>query len=132
MLQSAVFPFSDYPIAVVRALEETGFEQRIRSENRIILKPNLLEDIGPPTTTDVRCVEAAVIFIRKRFEGKKILIAEGSGGCETEHAFRLLGYSGLAEKYEISLVDLDRDRTVKIRVPAPPSVETGIPPRNNT
>ena len=75
-------------------------------QEKIILKPNLINDRSPPTTTPVETIEALINFYRKDYE---VIVAEGSGWCETHKAFETLGYLKIAEKYGIKLVDLNKD-----------------------
>ena len=72
---------------------------------RVIVKPNLIID-RPGPTTPVDVAEAVVAYYLER--GYEVLVAEGSGWCETEDAFRALGYAGLKERYGVELVDLNR------------------------
>jgi len=72
---------------------------------KVVVKPNLIIDKRGPTTP-VDLVEALVRHYRPRYE---VVVAEGSGWCETWDAFRSLGYAELADKYDIRLVDLNED-----------------------
>ncbi|RLI81958.1 hypothetical protein DRP07_06200 [Archaeoglobales archaeon] len=86
-------------------LEETleGFPSP--TLQKIVLKPNLINANPPPTTTPVDVVEILAKYYWKR--GYEVIIAEGSGWCETVEAFEKLGYKKL-EKYA-KLVDLNVD-----------------------
>jgi uncharacterized protein (DUF362 family) len=46
-----------------------------------------------------------------------LTIAEGSGGIDTKLAYRISGYTELAEKYSMKLVDLNKSPTTNVRVP---------------
>ena len=84
-----------------------GLEHFIKpGQEKIVLKPNLINDNPPPTTTPYETVEALVKSYYKDYE---VVIAEGSGWCDTSHAFKVLGYSKMAEKYGVKLVDLNKD-----------------------
>ena len=73
---------------------------------KVVIKPNLIID-RPGPTTPVDLVEALVRYYRPHHE---VVVAEGSGWCETWEAFEALGYTRLAEQYGIKLVDLNKDR----------------------
>ena len=45
-------------------------------------------------------------------------IAEGSGGADTKMAFERCGYSELARRYDVKLVDLNKSQTTMVDVPA--------------
>ena len=76
------------------------------SHKKIILKPNLINDRSPPTTTPVETIEALINYYYKEYE---VTIAEGSGWCETDKAYKNLGYLKIAEQYGVKLVDLNKD-----------------------
>jgi uncharacterized protein (DUF362 family) len=82
----------------------------ISKQKRIIIKPNLTTNRGPSCTTDKRMVEALINFFYGL--GKEIIIAEASGGCETSKCFKELGYTEVAKKYGIELMDLNNAETV--------------------
>lgn len=75
-------------------------------KEKVVLKPNLINDRSPPTTTSCETVEALVKYYCVDYE---VVIAEGSGWCETSRAFRVLGYFKMAEKYGVKIVDLNQD-----------------------
>lgn len=82
---------------------------------RIVIKPNLIANRPYPTNTSARTVEAIIDFCEK--SKKEIVIAEGAGWCHTPDAFRDRGYVEIAEKHDVRLVDLNRDRFVTKRNP---------------
>jgi uncharacterized protein (DUF362 family) len=77
----------------------------------IIIKPNIVQLSPPPVTTDVRVVEGIVKALRE-YDIRDIMIAEGSGLGETMSNFNSLGFGRLG----VRLVDLDKERTVTLRV----------------
>ena len=109
--------FKSYNTTVFSILDQLGFSKSLNGHNRIIIKPNLLQDTPPPCTTDVRCVEAIARFIRESSPGKDIVILEGSGGCETSEAYKTLGYENMASSLGIKLLDVDRVNLKKLGDP---------------
>ncbi|MEM7826779.1 MAG: DUF362 domain-containing protein [Candidatus Aenigmatarchaeota archaeon] len=81
-------------------------------KRKIVIKPNLTTNLNPPVTTDVNCVRA-ILKCLQNFNGE-IIIAEGSGGCDTLKAFNALGYEELCEEFGIRLIDLNREERVEI------------------
>ena len=104
-----VTEFTTYRESVAAVLEKAMLEQALEHAEDIVIKPNLLQDSPPPTTTDAGCVEAIIDFIQERCPGHTITVAEGSGGCDTGDAFRILGYEEMAQKKGVGLVDLDKE-----------------------
>jgi len=99
--------FSSFAKSVPEILELSGLAKLIAKEKVILLKPNLTLNNSPPCTTPVQLIEEVVKFCQKHSPAK-IIIAEGSGGCDTAKAFADLGYQTLGKKYRVGLVDLNR------------------------
>jgi len=55
--------FTNYNSSIFNILDEIGFEEKLKNNRKIIIKPNLLEIAPPPCTTDVRCIEAVIKYI---------------------------------------------------------------------
>ncbi len=89
------------------SMVKTGLRQlNIEPVKKAVIKPNLIINRPPPVTTPVETVEAIAEYLQRY---QKVTIAEGSGWCDTSQAFEELGYSDLAEKYGVKLVDLNKD-----------------------
>ncbi|MCL4378414.1 MAG: DUF362 domain-containing protein, partial [Actinobacteria bacterium] len=112
--QVAVVDFCDYEKSVSDALDAIKFEEKLKNISRIIIKPNLLEVVPPPCTTDVNCTEALIKYILKKNNKTEVLIIEGSGGCNTQEALKSLGYVAMAKKYDIKIIDVDNCQLVKL------------------
>lgn len=80
----------------------------------VVIKPNIVEPIPPPVTTDVRVVEG-IIAALKDAGVKEIIVTEGSGTGDTIENFRKLGYSRL----DAGLIDLDKEETAVLPVSSP-------------
>jgi len=108
-----VIDLKNYHKSVNRLLDRLDFSQTLKGVNKVLIKPNLLEDVPPPCTTHKDCVAAIIEYIRNCKPGVEVAVIEGSGGCDTQKAFRVLGYEHLAEEYGIRLIDVDRCKLVK-------------------
>jgi uncharacterized protein (DUF362 family) len=106
-------PFVSYEESVPKLLSYARFPDIIKHEKRIVLKPNLTIAHAFPVTTDPSFVEEIIKYIRKHNKKAEVIIAEGSGGCETKECFKKLGYEQLSEKYHVPLLDLNEAETVK-------------------
>lgn len=112
----------DYSEAVPRALDAIGAAGRLPTSGLIILKPNLTNADPPPVTTPVGIVEAVYRYCRAH-TGVEIAIGEGCGSGTTDVTFKANGYTALAAKYGIRLIDfnlesavvLKRDDTLQLR-----------------
>jgi uncharacterized protein (DUF362 family) len=99
-------------------LIDTGAIDRIRPQSVVVIKPNLVVSRAQwkGVNTDPAAVEA-LVEILKRFGVSQITVADGSGmGYTATKAFEICGYSAMAKRYGLRLVDLERDRFVKIPV----------------
>jgi uncharacterized protein (DUF362 family) len=95
-----------------------GIENFVQPQDKIVIKPNLVFGLPPYTgfTTDPPIVQA-IIELCQSMNPSEITIAEGSGGIDTKLAFRISGYTELAEKYDVNLVDLNESSTKNMAIP---------------
>jgi uncharacterized protein (DUF362 family) len=101
-----VVEFKNYSQSVSAALELADAEAILPKTGTIILKPNLTNSSPPPVTTSVKMVEAVYNYCKQKTKAK-IIIGEGCGSGNTMDIFEELGYTKLAEKYKIELVDFN-------------------------
>jgi uncharacterized protein (DUF362 family) len=108
---SAVYTslFTSWQESVPRLLDATGLPDRLAAEKRIIIKPNLVEPLKPPITTPVELIAALVNFIHASLPHLEIIIGEGCGSSSknTWQIFDTLGYSKLADRTGVTLLDLN-------------------------
>jgi uncharacterized protein (DUF362 family) len=102
---------------------KVGFTKQLR-DKKVLIKPNLvtvysdmgLRECDYPETTDPRVMDAVVAFL-KRFTDD-ITIVESSGrGVPTRGSFRVAGLDRLAKHYNIGLVALEEQPTIRYIVP---------------
>jgi uncharacterized protein (DUF362 family) len=103
---------------VFSLLEASGTLDRVKQDDVVLLKPNLVfsrEDwIG--VDTDPRVVEAMIKALKERGV-HNIVVGDGSGmGQSATRAFEYCGYNEMARRYDIRLVDLEKDRFVEVPV----------------
>ncbi len=108
-----VTTFSSWAETVPYLLDSIYFDQTLIKQDAILIKPNLVENLAPPITTPVGLCEALVVYLQKHFQ-KKIIIGEGNGSrdYDTHHCFNELGYTHLAQRYGIELVDLNEEELI--------------------
>jgi uncharacterized protein (DUF362 family) len=101
--------FTSWQESVPRLLDATNLPDRLAAEKRIIIKPNLVEPLKPPITTPVELVAALVDYIRASQPHLEIIIGEGCGSScnDTMQVFETLGYTKLAAKTGVTLLDLN-------------------------
>jgi len=93
----------------------------VLSESKpILIKPNYINSEHPSTgiTTDCRVIEGIVKFLRGR-NIEKIIIGEGSGWADTFQAFKVAGVDAVAERWDLELIDLNKDEFIEVNPPNP-------------
>jgi len=105
--------FTDYASSVNKALDMIGAADVLPQQGLIIIKPNLTNADKPPVTTPVEIVEAIYNYCKDHTTAE-IAIGEGCGSGTTDQTYRANGYTELAEKYGIRLIDFNTEKVVKI------------------
>jgi uncharacterized protein (DUF362 family) len=113
MSQVARIRFVDYKSSIAKALDLIGAGEKLPQEGLIIIKPNLTNSSPPPVTTSAAAVEAAYNYCRTHTKAE-IAIGEGCGSGRTPDVYAALGYTDLAEKYGIRLIDFNDAETVTL------------------
>lgn len=104
----------------VEALEMVEAEGALSEGRPVLVKPNYINARHPSTgiTTDGRVIEGVVKFLRQNGV-EEIVIGEGSGHSDTFEAFRVAGVDDVAKRWDVKLVDLNRDEFVEVHPPDP-------------
>ncbi len=107
-MELAAIDFETYEKSVPVVLDALNVRERIGTKAGVLIKPNLINDSPHPITTPAACCEVIVNYLQAGCDAP-IVIAEGCGDSvlETEDVFAALGYTALAGKYGISLLDLN-------------------------
>ena len=106
--------FIDYQDTITRALDLINASAVLPQNGLIIVKPNLTNSSPPPVTTSVNAVEAVYNYCKARTKAE-IIIADGCGSGKTTHIFKKLGYTGLAERCDIELINLNEVETITLK-----------------
>lgn len=103
-----IIDFKSFKKSIKAGLDAISAHKQIARQSAILIKPNLTSDLPHPITTLPECCEIIIEYIREYSEAK-IVIAEGCGDakCETDQVFMNLGYTAMAEKLGVDLVDLN-------------------------
>lgn len=107
--------FISYKKTVKNTFDAIGADTVLKKQTKILLKPNLVNNTPFPVTTPPDCCDAVIEYI-KSCSDAEIVIAEGCGDkdLETDAIFEDLGYTPLAEKHNIYLVDLNYAKLKKL------------------
>lgn len=87
----------------------------LAKQRDILIKPNLVNDSKHPVTTSPDFCDAVIDYVRACSKAD-IIIAEGCGeqSLETHQIFNKLGYTDLAKRKNVELVDLNNAELVKL------------------
>jgi uncharacterized protein (DUF362 family) len=109
----------------VRSLEMINSDvcSSLSTGKSVLIKPNYINTKHPSTgiTTDCRVVDGIVQFLKKHYSGD-IMIGEGCGFGDTFHAFKNAGIDVVSERWDVGLVDLNKDIFVEANPPNPLSL----------
>ena len=110
--------FESFEKSVTDALNAIAAHKQIAEQSAILIKPNLTTASPHPITTAPECCEVIIEYIRK-YSKAEIVIAEGSGDVkyETDEIFENLGYTAMAEKQGVPLIDLNYGPVKKLNNP---------------
>ena len=103
------------PEMVYSLMKAANIAASVKPSMNVVIKPNLVvsRPADDGATTHPEIVEGIVRYLKDHGVGS-ITIAEGSWvGDSTERAFKNCGYSSLAKKYGVTLIDTKKDRVVK-------------------
>ncbi len=106
--------FADYQSSISRALDLINAPATLPKEGLIIIKPNLTNSSPPPVTTSVNAAEALYNYCKARTKAR-IVIADGCGSGTTPQVFKTLGYTDLADRYDLELIDLNDAETITLK-----------------
>lgn len=97
-------------------LDAAGLGAKLKEQNKILLKPNLVEVLAPPITTPVELAAAIIDYIQDRAPRSELIIGEGCGSLQydTSHCFQQLGYTDMAASKGIELIDLNQESCVTL------------------
>lgn len=111
--------FSNWRESVPPLLKASGLLAQLGRAETVLLKPNLVKNMAPPATTPVELVAEIVVYLQRARPGLKILIAEGTGDKEydTVFMFRELGYTAMAARLGVELLDLNAAPLRRLTLP---------------
>ena len=115
MSRVAIVRGTDPPDMTVRAMEMVDAAKAVSEDKPVLIKPNYIDASHPSTgiTTDARVIEGVVAFLKKH-DVKEIIVGEGAGMGDTLDAFKIGGVDDVARRWEVRMVDLNKDEFVEV------------------
>lgn len=113
-----LYEFNSFETSLPELLNRIGAAAVLEQQQRILLKPNLVNTSPPPITLPLAAMETLIRYIRNCSDAE-LLIAEGSGepDIDTADVFHALGYDRLAQTYCIELLDLNEVENICLSNP---------------
>lgn len=109
MAKGVSIKFRSYSETVPRLLELINLGKELKKHSKIILKPYLSPIEGDKSpSTPVAFTEQVLRFcLKNKNPVAEVFIAEGADGVDTMDLFHKLGYTKLAERYAVGMIDLN-------------------------
>jgi uncharacterized protein (DUF362 family) len=106
----AAVEFESYDRSVTEAFDAIAAGDRLAQETAVLVKPNLVNSSPHPVTTSPDCCEAVIEYVRRHSQAS-VVVAEGCGAAEreTDEIFERLGYTAMAARRGVPLVDLNHE-----------------------
>jgi uncharacterized protein (DUF362 family) len=113
--------FHSYGSTVGRCMVDGQAAGVLADGRPVMLKPNLINGSPHPVTTPPALCEAVIPYVRAHSTAP-IVIAEGCGDAalETPEVFAQLGYTAMARRLDVELLDLNTAPLVRLTDPACP------------
>ncbi|MHC4694099.1 MAG: DUF362 domain-containing protein [Planctomycetota bacterium] len=110
----AKIKFIDYETSISKALDLINAAGKLPQTGLVIIKPNITNTNPPPVTTNFKAAEAVYKYC-KLHSNATIAIGEGCGDGITIDTYRANGYTELAEKYGIRLIDFNEEKAIELK-----------------
>ncbi|MCI5212639.1 MAG: DUF362 domain-containing protein, partial [Candidatus Electrothrix sp. ATG2] len=103
-------PFLSWQDSLPPLLDKADLVEHIPPGKTILIKPNLVETLLPPITTPVALVKCIIEYLKEHLDNP-IVVGEGCGALnyDTHQCFAELGYTAMAQKTGVSLIDLNQE-----------------------
>jgi len=121
MTNVAIVDFTTYAESIRSAFDSVNGADILTRFDHILLKPNLVNASPFPITTHPNFVEAVIEVVREHTDAP-IVVAEGCGSevMDTDEVFSELGYTAMAERAGVELLDLNHASLIKRSIPDRP------------
>lgn len=115
MAKGAAIRFTSYEQSVPKILDLLKLQKEIKKYDKVVLKPYISSQ--SENSTSVEFVEQVLKFcLENKNPVAEVFIVEGCDGEDTNDLFTKQGYQKLAEKYDVSLVDLNETETEQVEL----------------
>src|SRR3989338_7853149 len=117
MVKGLAVRLKSYDETIPKVFSLIKLGEELKKHKNIVLKVHIV--LGQPqNSTKLEFLEPLIQFlVANKNPGSDIILAEGCDGAETRDLFDELGFTRLAEKYSIGLIDLNESSSVEVQNP---------------
>lgn len=117
MAKGLAVKLKSYEETIPKVLGLIKLADEIKKHKNIVLKVHLVPG-QQENSTKIEFLEPLIKFcVENKSPGSDIIIAEGCDGAETRDLFDEWGFSRLAEKYSLGIIDLNESSSIEIQNP---------------
>src|SRR3989344_1868322 len=117
MVKGLAVKLVSYDETIPKVLNLIKLGEELKKHKNIVLKVHLIPG-RPENSTNIEFLEPIIQFcVSNKNPGSEIIIAEGVNGAETRDLFDEFGFTKLAEKYSLGLIDLNESSSVEVQNP---------------
>lgn len=117
MVKGLAVRLKSYDETIPKVLGLIKLSEELKKHKNIVIKIQLVPG-QPENSTKIEFLEPLVQFcVANKNPGSDIILAEGCDGAETRDLFDEFGFTRLAEKYSLGLIDLNESSSVEVQNP---------------
>lgn len=117
MVKGLAVKLKSYEETIPKVLNLIKLAEELKKHKTIVIKVHLVPG-QPQNSTKIEFLEPLIQFcVANKSPGSDIIIAEGCDGAETRELFDSLGFTSLAEKYSLGIIDLNESSSIEVQNP---------------
>lgn len=114
MVKGIAVRMNSYEETIPKVLKLIKLDKELKKHDKIVVKPNLIPEF-PDLSSKPEFIEQILKYcIQHKNPGSEVFIAEGCDGANTNEVFDEFGFTNIAEKYGVGLVDLNNADTEEV------------------
>ncbi len=117
MVKGLAVKLKSYEETIPKVLGLIKLGDELKKHKNIVIKVHLIPG-QPQNSTKIEFLEPLIQFcVANKSPGSEVILAEGANGAETRDLFDEYGFTNMAEKYSLGLIDLNESSSVEVQNP---------------
>ncbi len=117
MVKGLAVRLKSYDETIPKVFTLIKLQEELKKHKNIVIKVQIVPG-QPENSTKIEFLEPIIQFcVAHKNPGSEIILAEGCNGAETRDLFDEFGFTRLAERYSLGLIDLNESSSVEIQNP---------------